>query len=622
MYERRLQEQIQERENLYLRQYVSQLREKFTLERKLLLIQAPQFLFESINIEVIKNRASYVYPPTGLLWLAKSLEGRFIDIKIFDLNLEFLHRVIQGEPFDYRNLVQILDDYLMENEPSIVAVTCLTVYKDLFKEDHPLTAILRYLKEKDKYIVLAGGPTVINEIQGYLSRGLCHFIIAGEGENKINYLWDVFFEEEASNSPTGGIYFKFRNAIEQTMGVNDNVMPRGNLITTYKDINVEKYNKAGSLNPYSRMSGQDKIYSVFQLNRGCRYNCKFCGVRSFMGKGTRSYPLKELIEEIHYLVKERGVRHFEVLDDDFLANPQAAKILLEGLCGLRKKYEITWSANNGFLATSITKDLLNLMRDSGCMGFKIGIESGNLEMLRKIRKPGNQQVFKKMSEILQNYPELFIGGNYIIGLLNEETFGQMLDTFILSCRLNFDWSSFSIFQFTSRLNAEIENLKTSGVEGTDFIPAKDTFARDILEDESLPLGPEVFSLPKGIVPTRKQLKNIWFTFNLVGNYINNKNLKPQGDPGKFISWVEAVQVAYPNNPYMHLFSGLGHILLGNTGKAQIHINRCRTIVGASGNWKYRLERFSLNEMIDRFPKSDTEVYEKLSAIQGAYQDYL
>ena len=379
----------------------------------------------------------------------------------------------------------------------------------------------------------------------------------------------------------------------------------------------KQYCRVGSLNPYSRMAGQDTVYGVFQLSRGCRGNCKFCGVRPFMGKGIRTHPVDELVEEVRYLVERRSVRHFEVLDDDFLANKEAVTAFLRALGGLHRQYGITWAANNGLMTHSITRELLDLMRDSGCLGFKIGVESGNAEMLRRIRKPGSLESFANAADMLQDYPELFVGGNYIIGLFGEETFGQMLDTFAFSVRLNLDWSSFTVFQFTSKPTAVAENLKTDGAGATDFIPGKDSPNREIQDDRSLPLGAEVFSLAADAVPSRTLVKNIWLTFNLLGNYIGNKNLRPGGRPEKFVSWLDAVRVAYPKNPYMLLFAGLGRVLMGEPDRAEPLFAGAKAIVDGSANWQYRFGQFGLNDLLEQRPQSPRRVYDGLDVIWEA-----
>ena len=600
-----------------LRSYTSRLREQFGPAKKLLLVQAPQFLFETINPEVIRNRGYYAYPPTGLQRLAESLAGRDIEVNILDLNLEALRQIARDGRFDQNKWLGILDERLDRFGPNMVGVTCLTVYTDLFATNHPLTVILRHLTGRGKHLVVIGGPTATNEMDRYLQEGLCHVAIEGEGEDRLNYFLDVYGDRSDPPQAVSGISFLSQGRVLRTEGKCASVELQGNLIASYATVDVEQYCRVGSLNPYSRMAGQDTVYGVMQLGRGCRGNCKFCGVRPFMGKGVRTHPVRELIGEVRYLVEERSVRHFEVLDDDFLADRKAVTELLVALGDLHRRYGITWAANNGLMTRSITRELLDLMRDSGCLGFKIGIESGNAGMLRRIRKPGTLGSFANAADMLQDYPELFVGGNYIIGLFGEETFGQMLDTFAFSVRLDLDWSSFTVFQVTSKPTAVTENLKTDGVGATDFIPGKDSPNREIQDDRSLPLGAEVFSLAADIVPSRVLVKNIWLTFNLLGNYIGNKNLKPGGRPEKFVAWLDAVRIAYPKNPYMLLFAGLGRILLGEPVEARLLMAEAKRIVDGSPNWRYRFGKFGLDELLEKVPGGAGQVQDGLARVWEA-----
>jgi radical SAM superfamily enzyme YgiQ (UPF0313 family) len=603
--------------NEALRTYAASLRKRFGPGRRLLLIQSPQFLFETINPEVICNRGYYAYPPTGLQRLAESLSARDVEVRILDLNLHVLQRIAEQGRFDPEGWLNALDEQLDTFRPNLVGVTCLTVYTDLFATNHPLTAILRHVTARGEQMVLIGGPTATNEMDRYLKEGLCHFAVEGEGEDRLNYLLDVYEDRCDASGPVSGISFLSEGRVLRTAGKCASVELRGNLVESYSAVDVEQYCRVGSLNPYSRMAGQDTVYGVFQLSRGCRGNCKFCGVRPFMGKGTRTHPAEELIEEIRYLVEQRSVRHFEVLDDDFLADRKAVMKLLRSLGDLCRQYGITWSANNGLMTHSITRELLDLMRDSGCLGFKIGVESGNAQMLRRIRKPGSLESFAAVADMLQDYPELFVGGNYIIGLFGEETFAQMLETFALSVRLNLDWSSFTVFQFTSKPTAVAENLKTDGAGATDFIPGKDSPNREIQDDRSLPLGPDVFSISGDVVPSRAMVKNIWLTFNLLGNYVGNKNLKPGGRPEKFVAWLDAVRVAYPKNPYMLLFAGLGRILMGLPACGRALLEDARTIVEGSSNWQYRFARFGLDALLEASPHSASQVFDRLEGIWNA-----
>jgi len=600
-----------------LQEYAKLLKKDFHPLKKVLLLQAPQFLFDAINVDVIRNRGYYAYPPTGLQWLATSLSGRDIHLELHDLNLQVLQRLIADPDYDFHTWLEMLDDVLDQLQPSIVAVSCLTVYADLFNKPHPLTDLLAHLMQKNSHIVIAGGPTASNEIEGYLQRNLCHFVIDGEGEYKINYLLDFLLEDTIDHPEVPGIFFSHAGQVHESGGDVTPVAISGNLIESYRHVAVEAYCQAGCLNPYSRMMGQDTIYGVFQLHRGCRCDCAFCGVRTFMGKGVRSHQVEAALAEVRYLVEERGVRHFEVLDDDLLALPAVTAQFLDQLIPLRQSHSITWAANNGLITNSLTKELLDLMKASGCIGFKIGIEAGSNEMLRRMKKPGTPATFKKIAALLQNYPEFFVGGNYIIGLFGEETFAQMLQTYKLSIDLNLDWSSFSLFQVTSKATASDKPHGESG-GAIDFIPTKSAPSRELLEDRALPLGPEVFAIPDDTLPSQELLKNIWLTFNMATNYIGNKNLAPGGDAVAFVRWVNALRISYPDNPYMALFAGLGQVVTGNLKQGLVDHAQSADILARSESWRYRFEKFQLAGLMKNFPNDREQVYNALVTITAEY----
>ena len=606
-------------DNAKLAEYAAVLRRKYALNNRVLFVQSLQFLFESLNIEVIRKRGYYAFPPTGLQYLTKALSGRNLEIRILDLNYQFLKRVICNDAFNYHNWLDILDDCMNEYRPFIVGVTAISVYTDVFKPAFPLTSILKRLRDRDDCIVVAGGPTATNETENYLKGDFCHFIIEGEGENKINFLLDHLFDCNQIHKPTPGIYFKFNEKIEHTNGGKDTVTLQGNLIDTYKLVPIEDYHNAGCSNPFSRMAGQDKPFTGIQLNRGCRANCQFCDVAKFMGIGLRQYPAKDILEDVCYLVKERGIRHFEILDDDFLGTPgfKGGVIeLLKGMVNLRQQYGITWSAGNGLIAASLTEELLYLMRDSGCVGFRIGIESGNAEMQKKMKKPASLPLLRRIGKMLQKFPEIFVAGNYIIGFFGTETFGQMLDTFRFSCEMNLDGANFTVFQFTSKTTAK----ETQGDRRTaaEFVPSKDNSKGEITESEGIISGPEIFKLSKDIVPSPEQIKQIWFTFNLVANYIHNKNLKPGGRPEKLASWLEAVQLVYLNNPYMPLFAGLCHAMLRNEESAQKHLDTAKKNLQESEYWNSRFAQFDLTDIIAPFPQNGDAVQKTLEPLRKRY----
>ena len=101
-----------------------------------------------------------------------------------------------------------------------------------------------------------------------------------------------------------------------------------------------------------------------------------------MGKEVRFRKLADIISEMEYLVEKEGVRHFELLDDD----PTFYKKEFKAWCQeiIDRGWNINWSASNGMIAASIDMEMLKLIQDSGCIGFSIGIESGNQDYAQKM----------------------------------------------------------------------------------------------------------------------------------------------------------------------------------------------------------------------------------------------
>src|SRR3989338_5615845 len=133
--------------------------------------------------------------------------------------------------------------------------------------------------------------------------------------------------------------------------------------------------------------------------------------------------------------------------------------------------------------------------------------------------------------------------------------------------------------------------------------------------EGVALGIDIFNIPKDTIPSRKQIAEIWFVFNLFSNYINNKNLKPEGRPDKLASWLQALQVTYPHNPYMPLFASYCYVLMNNQRQAQVELKKVGSNLHDSEYWNKRFEQFHLFDLIDKFPQSEDGAYTRLGTMR-------
>ncbi len=606
-------------DNLLLIEYCNILKSKYRLNKRILLVQIPQLILKSFNSEVAREKGYYIFPPVGLQYLYEAIKKRDLDVKILDLNFMLLKKVFE-DGFDHRRWIDILKECLDSFDPAIVGVSCMY---DLGIQ--PLMEVLKFLRQHNRSITIAGGVIPTYEWESLLRQDLCHFVIKKEGETRINFLFDYLTDKNLNYGPCSGVCFKYNDSYRETEGERKEVVFDTDLIDSYSLVNIREYCKYGSLNPFSRIAGlQDSPFAAIQMNRGCRGVCTFCSVRDFIGKGVRKRSVEKVLSEMNFLINKCGVKHFEWLDDDMLFYKKEFQNLLQKI--IDQKWKITWSANNGLIASSIDEEMMRLMRDSGCIGFKIGIETGNAEMLKKIKKPVTLDTFRRVSCIFKRYPEIFVGGNIMLGF-PQEKFYQMMDSFRFLLELDLDWGAFTICQairgatafsdsedyFTKQISSNDENIKN-------FIPTRESLDGRLSTKTDIFKGLEVFKINPDTAPDEEQIKEIWFTFNLVGNFINNRNLKPDGKVEKFISWVEMAQVAYPTNAYMSLFLALAYIIKGDHDKSKDYYNKAALCCNTD-YWRERFASFGLTEVLNNFPQTKSGVFDRLEHLRLSVFSY-
>ncbi|TAK11642.1 MAG: B12-binding domain-containing radical SAM protein [Anaerolineae bacterium] len=120
--------------------------------------------------------------------------------------------------------------------------------------------------------------------------------------------------------------------------------------------------------------------ALVETTRGCPFACNFCSVTTFFGRGFRHRPPHEVVREIEQL----GKTSVFLVDDNIVADKAAAKELFRALIPLN----IRWISQ---ASLTMTKDLelMRLMRESGCAGVLVGIETIDPANLKQIRKSWN-----------------------------------------------------------------------------------------------------------------------------------------------------------------------------------------------------------------------------------------
>jgi radical SAM superfamily enzyme YgiQ (UPF0313 family) len=173
-------------------------------------------------------------------------------------------------------------------------------------------------------------------------------------------------------------------------------------------LDVTKYFDGTKLYPYVDIIG----------GRGCPFQCMFCLWPQVMhGRKYRLRTAENIVDEMEYDLAhwpeiKKGEFFFE--DDTFTVNRKRAYAICEEI--LRRKLRVTWSINSR--ADVVDFELFKLMKKAGCRLILVGFESGDQQMLQKMKKNITVERMKEFVDLVKK-AGLQIHGCFVLGLPGE-----------------------------------------------------------------------------------------------------------------------------------------------------------------------------------------------------------
>jgi anaerobic magnesium-protoporphyrin IX monomethyl ester cyclase len=166
-------------------------------------------------------------------------------------------------------------------------------------------------------------------------------------------------------------------------------------------------------------------------SRGCVYQCSYCD-RSVFKKGFRYNSALYIYEHMRYLKTRFGIRHINIYDDLFTLD---RKRIVE-LCEKLTRHPLDIHFNCAVRVGHADNDLLNMLKEAGCLMVSLGIESADPGLL-KIHKSGVslEEVRETVARIQQ--AGLRSKGLFMMGLPGEtEESIRKTSDFIISLGLD------------------------------------------------------------------------------------------------------------------------------------------------------------------------------------------
>lgn len=323
--------------------------------KKVLLINPPaKNLVKTFAPDSVTEEMGF-YPPLGVLYVASSAKkvlGERIHIEVLDT---------QVERMDYADI----EEYFSRNKPDILGISCMTfLLIDALK-------VARIAKQANPAVkIIFGGTHPSIYPKEMASQPEVDAVVFGEGEITFAELLDAMLSQKDLEGIEGVAFRRGNDVI-----VNP---PRAFI----KDLDSLPFPDRDLLpeDKYYNLLGQGKeLMTSLLTSRGCPHNCLFCTKKD--GRRCRMRSPENVLREIEDCVN-RGITDFDIIDDTFTINKKRAEAIADLI--IEKKLDITMDLRAR--VDTVDQNLLNKLAQAGCTRIRFGVESGNPEILKTLKK--------------------------------------------------------------------------------------------------------------------------------------------------------------------------------------------------------------------------------------------
>jgi len=344
------------------------------------------------------------FPPLGLGYIAAYLKQNGVSVEIVDCTFLTQKQAIKK---------------IVESQPKIIGIQSMYSMKEKSLE------LAKLLRNNCELLVAGGALPTLNPDQ-FLDA--FHVVVVGEGEATMLELVNKFLNHENLSTIEGIVYRENGSTVKTaSRGLQENLdqlpPPSRELFDNYPYM-AYYFNKFGYRT------------TPLMTSRGCPFNCDFCSKPVF-GDSVRMRSAEYIVGEIQEVIR-LGYDRLWIADDCFTLNRQRLIEICDGM--IEGNLRIGWECLSR--VDTLDLEILNKMKEAGCVRIFFGIESGNDEILNIMNK---KITTKQASEAVKLCRDVGVktGAFFILGYPGENS-ATILETVKFASSLPLDYLSFTL----------------------------------------------------------------------------------------------------------------------------------------------------------------------------------
>jgi radical SAM PhpK family P-methyltransferase len=266
---------------------------------------------------------------------------------------------------------------LLDQGANAVAITTT-----LYIHHEPIVDIVKFIRRYNKSVkIIVGGPHIFNVCATVDVSGR-DFILREMGA-------DFYINDSQGELTLAQVLNELRNKKDQNFSSVPNLLYSNgrtysstNRIIENNDMNENSINWDYFETDFCKPTVQ------IRTARSCAFKCSFCRYPATAGQ--LNLASIDVIERELSLLREMGVKNIVFIDDTFNVPLQRFKDICKMI--IKNKFDFNWFSF--FRCSNSDDQAFDLMRESGCRGVFLGIESGDARILKLMNKAVNVERYQ------------------------------------------------------------------------------------------------------------------------------------------------------------------------------------------------------------------------------------